>query len=63
MCDKRNNVQPNKWNPSTEINTRNDGVYESYNNHSHVNASVESNGTTPIDISLMTGNGQPKEGE
>lgn len=48
------------------MNTRNDGMsyptphYE----RSHINASIESSGTTPIDITLMTGNGgSTEEGE
>lgn len=63
MCNKRNYNGTN--NPSVEINTRNDGnnLSHSSTSFSHVNASVESGGTTPIDITLMTGNNQNKEGE
>lgn len=63
MCNKRNNNGTN--NPSVEINTRNDSnsLSHSSTNFSYVNASVESGGTSPIDITLMTGNGQDKEGE
>ncbi len=65
MSDKRNTTFPNNGNPSAEINTRYDGMfYESYIKHSHVNGSIESGGTTPIDITLMTGNGgNTEEGE
>lgn len=63
MSDKRNNTLFNIENPSIEINN-NGTIYESYQERSHVNASIESSGTTPIDITLMTGNGSNnKEGE
>ena len=63
MCNKRNYNGTN--NPSVEINTRNDSnnLSHSSTGFSHVNASVESGSTTPIDITLMTGNNQNKEGE
>ena len=61
MCNKNTNPQQ-PFNESVEINTtRHDG--NGYGNFSHVNASVESGGTKPIDISLMAGTGQNKEGE
>lgn len=64
MSDKKNNWQPNKWSPATETSTRHDGdKHTLYIEHSYVHSSVESDGTTPIDITLMTGNGQTKEGE
>lgn len=64
MCNENNDWQPNKQTPVTETNTREDGYgYTAYIEHSHVHSSVESGGTTPIDISLMTGNGQTEEGE
>lgn len=60
MCNKKN---VNRFNtPSTEINTRNDYTVYEYT-HTYVDTAVESSGTTPIDISLMTGNGEDKEGE
>lgn len=59
MCNQRNSNIKNT--PSSEINTRNESL--NHSNFSHVNTSVESGGTTPIDITLMTGNGQDKEGE
>ena len=41
-----------------------DMIESSYTERSHVNASIESSGTTPIDITLMTGNGgNTDEGE
>lgn len=64
MCNRNNNSQSDKKN-IYEKNTR----YDSNKNHrqyikkSRVNASVQSGGTTPIDISSMTGAGQRKEGE
>lgn len=61
MCNKNSNRQI-PLNEFVEINTtRHDG--RNYGNFSHINSSVESGGTKPIDISLMTGNGQTKEGE
>lgn len=66
MSDKRNNASVNNQNPFSEINTNRDGMmyYTPYFERSHVNASIESSGTTPIDITLMTGNGgSTEEGE
>jgi hypothetical protein len=62
MCDKKDNVQPDKWSPITEKNTRHDGMmrYGRFDG-SHVNETIESSGTKPIDISLMTGNKDKKE--
>ena len=63
MRKKNNNLKPNK-NILYRKKSRNDGqLYKPLQKYIHVNASVESEGTTPIDISLMTGNGQTKEDE
>lgn len=66
MSDKQNNPSYNGENPFSEINTNHDGMmyYTPHYKRSHVNASIESSGTTPIDITLMTGNGSnTEEGE
>lgn len=63
MSDKLNNTSANNQNPFSEINTEHDGMLY-HTPYSHVNASIESSGTTPIDITLMTGNGSnTEEGE
>lgn len=62
MSNKQNNTFFDIENPSIEIN--NDGTIHKFQyKRSHVMASIESSGATPIDITLMTGNGNNNKEE